>query len=84
MSDGTPTTFEKVWFLLELMDQDLELLEARLPGEDGELVGQLIAYADEAKRLIEAHQDRSARRARAQQSGPTGPPRAARSVRFGR
>ena len=84
MADARLTTMDKVRFLLELMDQDLELLEAGLQGEDGELVGQLIAYANEAKRLIEAHQERSARRARSQQSGPTGPHRAARSVRFGR
>ena len=78
MADARLKTMEKVRFLLELMDQDLELLEARLPGEDGELVGQLIAYADEAKRLIDSHQARRARRARLQQSRPTGAPRAAR------
>ena len=38
MADARLTTMDKVRFLLELMDQDLELLEARLPGEDGELV----------------------------------------------
>ena len=84
MARDAYTTFEKVWFILELMEQDLELLEGTLSGEDAEVVGQLMAYADEAKRQINSHQQRSVMRARAKQSGPTGPPRAARSVRPGR